>query len=141
MLGKFVENASVMCSKVPSLLHGFDSETKKMSILKRPGPEDAQAVQTAKKHTRVVFGNVETQTIPARETGVACSVSLRESLLQPIFDMAMDQMNVWFHSTTEESEDDAQEYTQENTDLTQEDEQEKEIPEEEECSPSSSHEE
>ena len=137
MLGKFVENASVMCSKVPSLLHGFDSETKKMSILKRPGPEDAQAVQAAKKHKRVVFGNVETQTIPAREAGVACSVSLRESLLQPIFDMAMDQMNVWFHSTTEESEDDAQE----NTDLTQEDEQEKEIQEEEECSPSSSKEE
>ena len=126
-----------MCSKVPSLLHGFDSETKKMSILKRPGPEDAQAVQAAKKHKRVVFGNVETQTIPAREAGVACSVSLRESLLQPIFDMAMDQMNVWFHSTTEESEDDAQE----NTDLTQEDEQEKEIQEEEECSPSSSKEE
>ena len=72
---------------------------------------------------------------------MACSVSLRESLLQPIFDMAMDQMNVWFHSTTEESEDDAQECTQENTDLTQEDEQEKEIQEEEECSPSSSYEE
>ena len=141
MLGKFIKNASLMCSQVQDILHGFASETKKTSILKRPGSEDAQAMQAAKKQKRVVFGNVETQTIPAREAGVGCSVTFRESLFQPIFDLAMDQMNAWFDSTTQNSEDDAQEYTKENAHLTQGYEQEKEIPEEEVINPTSSHEE
>lgn len=130
-----------MCSKVQDVMHRVASEKKKTSILKRPGSEDAQTMQAAKKQKQVVFGNVETQTIPAREAGVGCSVTFRGSLLQPIFDLAIDQMNVWFHSTTQDLEDDAQEYTKENSYLTPEDEQEKEISEEEVDNSPSSHEE
>lgn len=126
-----------MCSKVPEVLHGVASETKNVSILKRPGSEDAEARRAAKKQKRVVFGNVETQTIPARQVGVACSLTIKESLFQPFFDLAMDQMSVWFHSATRDSEDDALEDTKEHAHPTMGGEQEKEISEEEVDSPPS----
>lgn len=124
-----------MCSKAQDVLYGFASKTK-TSILKRSCSEDVRDMQAAKKQKRVVFGNVETHTIPAREAGGECSVTFRESLFQPIFDLAVGQMNVWFHSITQDSEDDAQE----NAHLTQEHGQEKKFSEEEVIKQPPSHE-